>query len=81
MMQYNVLGLIGLGVHGTDHLPVFWNEAFDMVAILIGTLGDQLVILARLFGATLNRIAHLYQSYFASHAMMPSMGTQTRGEG
>ncbi|MCJ1466308.1 hypothetical protein MMC07_004927 [Pseudocyphellaria aurata] len=77
MMQYDVLHNSGLAVHGSDLLALFRSTEFDIIAYLTDKFGK---VVGHTLGGALNKLAPLYQSYFASHAIHGDPNTGRRSE-
>jgi carboxylesterase type B len=72
MMQYNFLSWFGLAVHASDLLALFWNEDFDVGAIIAEQYPSTPQVIIRLVSATFGVYAQQYQSYYVSHAISRS---------
>lgn len=71
MMEYDVLSKIGLALHGTDLLPLFFYPKFDMVYFLTHLPPPPKITEAQAIAmaALLKIIGPRYQAYFTSHAI------------
>lgn len=69
MMQYDFLSKLGLALHGTDLLPLFFNSKFDILSLLKARLPKGLKWAAEMLTKLVGVLAPRYQAYFTSHAI------------
>lgn len=69
MMEYDVLSIYGLALHGLDLLFLFFNPEFDMESFLEIVLPEGLKWAAEQLAKIWITIGPLYQPYFTSHAI------------